>query len=114
MRSRPRPIRRKRLQYLKRRAAVRLAVAVAIAGVLAAVAPLEAAAAERLDVNTASAEQLTMLPGIGEAKAAAIIEERTRMPFSSVADLERVKGIGSGLVADLRPHVMASDGKRPK
>ena len=68
-------------------------------------APGVGAAAARLDLNSATHEQLTELPGIGSAKAAAIIEERSMAPFTSVDDLERVKGIGPSLVSDLRGRV---------
>ena len=80
-----------------------------VALVAALLAPHQsAAAAERLDINTASVEQLTELPGIGEAKATAIVDERGRTRFQSVEELERVKGIGPGLLADLRPYVKVS------
>ena len=68
---------------------------------------MPASAAQRLDVNSATVEQLTELPGIGEAKAEAIVAERSERPFSSVDDLERVRGIGPSLVADLRDRVTA-------
>jgi len=68
-------------------------------------AGLATAASERLNINTATVEQLTSLPGIGAAKAAAIVEERGRLPFAEVDDLARVKGIGPALVADLRDRV---------
>ena len=62
--------------------------------------------ATRVDLNRASAEELATLPGIGEAKAAAIIEFRTSSgAFSSLEELEGVRGIGPALVAKLRPHV---------
>lgn len=44
-----------------------------------------------ININTASADQLATLPGIGPAKAAAIIENR---PYAAVDDLDRVPGIG--------------------
>ena len=76
--------------------------ALVVAGMLAVVTDARAAA---VDVNTASAAELEALPGIGAAKAAAIVEERQVRPFASIEDLERVRGIGPALVAELRPHI---------
>ena len=59
-----------------------------------------------VNINTASLELLTTLPGIGPAKAAAIIAER---PFNSVEELERVPGIGPKTMETLRPLVKAGD-----
>lgn len=57
----------------------------------------------RIRVNTASAEALTALPGIGPARAAAIVETRRRDgPFQRVEDLQRVPGIGPQTVERLR------------
>ena len=55
-----------------------------------------------VDVNTATAEELTVLPGVGPATARAIVEDRERNgPFGSVDDLDRVPGIGPGRLAAL-------------
>ncbi len=57
-------------------------------------------------VNAASAEELTRLPGIGAAKAAAIVAFRRRHgPFRSIDELQRVPGIGPATVERLREHV---------
>ena len=62
----------------------------------------------RLDLNRATAEQLDELKGIGPAKAQAIVEERENGGFfSSVDDLQRVKGIGEKLVAGIQDSVVA-------
>ncbi len=59
-----------------------------------------------LDLNTASASDLDSLPGIGQSFAARIIEYRTTNgPFTSVADLQKVKGIGTALFAKIAPLV---------
>jgi competence protein ComEA len=83
----------------------RVLAAILAAGMLAAATDARAAA---VDINSASAAELEALPGIGAAKAAAIVEERQLRPFASIEDLERVRGIGPALVADLRPHVTVS------
>lgn len=54
---------------------------------------------EKIDVNRADAVQLQRLPGVGPARAAAIVRERDAGgPFASVADLERVAGVGPGMI----------------
>jgi len=71
--------------------------------------PAVGMAAGRVDLNSATAEQLVELPGVGPAKAQAIIEERGKAPFASLEDLERVKGIGPASIAELREHVTVSE-----
>lgn len=59
-----------------------------------------------IDVNTATADELQTLPGIGPATAAAIVDDRERNgPFASVADLERVPGIGPAKLAAIADSV---------
>lgn len=60
----------------------------------------------RLDINTASVEQLTQLKGIGKAKAEAIVEYRNTIgEFQTVEQLEDVKGIGKKMVEKLKSQV---------
>ena len=68
-----------------------------------------------VNVNTASESELTSLPGIGPAKAAAIIQHRTQNgPFKSLSDLDAVSGIGPATLANITPLVVFSkDGKPP-
>ena len=53
-----------------------------------------AQAAGPLDLNTATAEQLDTLPGVGEVTAGRIVAYRTAHPFTSVDELLEVPGIG--------------------
>ena len=53
-----------------------------------------AQAAGPLDLNTATAEQLDTLPGVGEVTAGRIVAYRSAHPFTSVDELLEVPGIG--------------------
>lgn len=71
--------------------------------------PEKLGAGMTIDVNTATAEQLQLLPGIGPSRAAAIIENRRAMgPFRTVEDLARIRGIGPATVEGVRPYVTLS------
>ena len=71
--------------------------------------PAEAAAAVLqgvLNLNTASQEQLVLLPGVGESRARAIMALRKqRGGFKKVDELTDVKGIGEAALAKLRPYL---------
>jgi competence ComEA-like helix-hairpin-helix protein len=61
-------------------------------------------ASETIDLNTASVGSLIRLPEIGPRRAQAIIEYRSRpatSPFRRLEDLERVPGIGEGIVREI-------------
>ena len=61
-----------------------------------------ATASGKIDLNTATAEELMTLPGIGEKRAAAIIADReANGPFRVPEDLTRVDGIGEGILSGL-------------
>jgi competence protein ComEA len=89
------------------RSQVRQLLAVlALTSALLTVGPPAARAAEdsrRIDINSASVAELATLPGIGEAKAKAIVEYRAADPFKTVDDLKKVKGIGDKTLDALRP-----------
>ncbi|WP_144983812.1 ComEA family DNA-binding protein [Halomonas sp. C22] len=63
-----------------------------------------------INVNSADAELLAELPGIGPSRAAAIIEEReTNGAFESADDLTRVSGIGPATVDRMRDQIVVED-----
>lgn len=69
-------------------------------------APKPAPAAKptgKININTADEATLTLLNGIGPAKAKEIVDYRQKNgPFKTVDDLVKVKGIGDKIVSQLR------------
>ena len=62
----------------------------------------------RIDLNSATVQQLQTLPNIGEVRARAIVSFReARGPFASVEDLIQVSGIGPETLAAVRDLVEA-------
>ncbi len=49
---------------------------------------------ERLDPNTATLEQLMRLPGAGRSMAQRIVDGRQAQPYRTLADIDRVPGVG--------------------
>lgn len=80
---------------------------VAVPRLLPAAATLQKLTNERLlNINTANAEELQTLPGIGPKTAERIVEYRKRVGrFRSVDDLLEVRGIGPVRLQRLRPLV---------
>lgn len=65
--------------------------------------------APQININTASAQELQMLPRIGPALAQRIVEFRTANgAFKAPEELVRVKGIGEKSFALLQPYVAIS------
>ena len=63
-----------------------------------------------LDLNHATAQELTTLPGIGEVLAQRIVDYRNANgPFASVDDLLEVNGIGPGILETIRPQITAEE-----
>ncbi|MEZ4339679.1 MAG: ComEA family DNA-binding protein [Sandaracinaceae bacterium] len=94
----------------------RLVAALGVAAALFTIAPTTQAqrtrgdAAEQattssgvVNIQTATAEQLQLLPGIGPSKAEAIIAHRERRAFRRVEDILRVRGVGRATFRRLRP-----------
>lgn len=74
---------------------------------LALARPLEPG--ERIDADRATAVQLARLPRIGLALAKTIVAEREATgAFGSLEGLDRVAGIGPGLLRVMEPHLVFS------
>lgn len=65
------------------------------------------ASSGRVNLNTATVEELDALPGVGPAMARRIIELRQKKRFTKVEDLLHVKGIGKAKLERLRDLVEA-------
>ncbi len=85
-------------------------VALGLALALAFVAlPAAAAPGQVVNVNSATVEQLQLLPNVGPALAQRIVEHREQNgQFKAAEDLMLVKGIGEKSFEKLRPYVATS------
>ena len=64
----------------------------------------------RININTATAGELELLPGIGPVKAEAIVDYRTQHgPFSDADELLNVYGIGEATLAGLIDLITVED-----
>lgn len=84
--------------------------------VLAAPVPALGAAgddkAPRVNLNTATVDDLTTLPGIGPSYAKRIVDFREKNgPFKRVEDLLNVQGIGEKTLEKIRDRITLSSGK---
>ncbi len=60
-----------------------------------------------VNINTATSEQLQLLPGIGEKKAEEIIKYRKEKgDFKAPEDIKKVKGIGKGLFKKIKDNIV--------
>jgi len=65
--------------------------------------PATATSSRGVNINTAPAEELIALPGIGPALAQRVIDYReANGPYQSKADIKKVKGIGDGIFAQIQ------------
>lgn len=60
----------------------------------------------KININTATVEELTILPGIGESSAKQIVEYRQNNgPFYSIDDLKKVKGVSHNRLKEIRKYI---------
>lgn len=71
-------------------------------GKAAAVKPSALKPGEKININTASKEQLEALPGIGPARAQGIIDGR---PYKAPEDIMKVKGIKQGIYNKIKDNI---------
>jgi competence ComEA-like helix-hairpin-helix protein len=64
---------------------------------------------ERIDLDRAAPEEIARLPRVGIALAKRIVADReSRGPFGGLEGLDRVSGVGPGLLKEIEPHVTFS------
>jgi competence protein ComEA len=86
----------------------RLTVAVVAFAIALAAAPIFAAEGQ-VNINTATVAELERLPGVGPALSARIVEHRDKNgAFKQAEDLMLVKGIGEKSFERLKPYVSTS------
>jgi competence protein ComEA len=84
-----------------------LVVACAAALLAASASGAKQPPSKPLDLNTATADELQQLPGIGPTTAAAIVAFREKSgPFRRVEDLLAIHGISKRKLEAIRPYVI--------
>jgi competence protein ComEA len=99
---------------------VAILVALGVAGLVlagpavAVAAPAKSAPTAKINLNSATADQLTTVPGVGKTLADRIVAHRQKEgPFRSVQDLLNVKGVGEKNLAKIQGYFVVGEGSRP-
>ena len=59
----------------------------------------------KVNINTATKEELMLIPGIGESKANSIIEYRNNNSFSDISEIMNVSGIGESIYEKIKDYI---------
>jgi len=65
-------------------------------------APITAVSGSQININSANAEELATLPGIGPSLAERIIAYRGEFPFEASEDIMNVSGIGEATFNNIK------------
>lgn len=60
---------------------------------------------KKINLNTATKEELMTLPGVGESKAESIIQYRQKNQFRKIEDIMEIAGIKEGLFEKIKEHI---------
>lgn len=104
--------------YFAGRKSIDAPITVSVERPVSSAAPLPAAASPSptsadavppsapININTASAEALTALPGIGEVLAQRIVDYRAQHgAFAATADLMDIRGIGDAIFSNIKDYI---------
>lgn len=74
--------------------------------VISQTAPAKTSSSGKINLNTASQQELETLPGVGPKLAKNIIAARQKKPFTSLEDLDQVSGFGPKLLEKISDRVI--------
>jgi len=98
---------------MKRRLQLLVATALVLIGTSASALAQKKPPPAPLDLNAATLEQLTQLPGVGPVTAKAILDFRTKSgPFRRIEDLLAIRGITDRRLKELRPYITVQPAKK--
>lgn len=80
-----------------------------VIGIEAMSAAVRLALGEKLNVNASSEEELMLVPQMKAGFAAAIVNQRRQACWRSLAELERIPGVGPKTVEKWQPYLEAAD-----
>lgn len=88
----------------------KLIIASLVLGIVVFNLPVSVVASDKININTASQQELETLNGIGPSKAAAIIEYRQENgPFSTIEEIMQVKGIGPATFEKIKDSITVGE-----